>query len=52
MSLIDWANTTVASKTKQREIVTRSGNMTLKTDSSNVDYWLEEQANHCENGIN
>ena len=48
MSLIDWANTTVASKIKQYETVTRSGNIKLKVDDSNFNSWLEEQANHCE----
>ena len=48
MSLVDWANTIVASKIKQCETVTRSGNIKLKADDFNFNSWLEEQANHCE----
>ena len=48
MSLIGWANTTVASKIKQHETVSRSGNVKLKADGSNFNSLLEEQANHCE----
>ena len=47
MSLIDRANTTVASKIKQYEIVARPGTIKLKAEGADFNSWLEEQANHC-----
>ena len=47
MSLVDFTNTTVSSKVKQHEIVTRPGSIKLKVGGTNFYSWSEESANHC-----